>query len=240
MTMALPVSGANAAHDGGAAAAAAARGGNGSRPSGGRYSRFVLLSKLVSATVALTLIALVIVWPQLTSRDNAAPVGLSHSGHGDAESLHMVNPRYTGRDENDLPYEVSADLASQETAKSDFIALDNPQADLAMKDGSWVAMTARSGVYGQKSQQLELSGEVNLFHDSGYEFNSTRATVDLSSGAGEGNQPAFGHGPAGEIEGEGFRFTDKGKTIIFTGKSRLVLYPNVPDPTRPQVTEAGR
>jgi lipopolysaccharide export system protein LptC len=193
--------------------------------SGARYSRFVQLTKLLAATVAIVLVALVVIWPQFNSRDGGLPLGIAPSGREDAESLHMVNPRYTGLDQNNLPYEVTADLASQETAKSDAIALDNPKADMTMKDGTWMALSANSGLYGQKSQQLDLSGEVNLFHDSGYEFTSKSATIDLNTGAGHGSDPTFGHGPAGEIEGEGFRFTDKGKTIVFTGKSHLTLYP---------------
>lgn len=207
-------------------AAAPSRDGRAIRHTGGRYSRFVQLSKLMAATVALVLIAMVVIWPQLRSRDNALPIGIAPSSREDAESLHMVNPRYTGLDENSLPYEVTADLASQDSAKSESITLDNPKADMTMKDGTWMALSATSGLYGQKSQKLDLSGDVNLFHDSGYEFTSKSATIDLNTGAGQGSDPTYGHGPAGEIEGEGFTFTDKGKTIIFTGKSHLVLYPN--------------
>ncbi len=202
------------------------RGARAGRHPSGRYSRFVQLTKLVSAAVALILITLVIVWPQLRSRDGTFQTSAVQGGREDAESLSMINPRYTGLDENNLPYEVTADVASQQSAKSDFISLDNPKADMTMKDGSWVAITARSGLYGQKSEKLDLSGDVNLFHDSGYEFKSPSATIDLNNGAGEGHEPTTGQGPAGEIEGEGFRFTDKGKTIVFTGKSRLVLYPH--------------
>lgn len=210
------------------------------RHPGARYSRFVQLLKLMSAAVALILLAAVIVWPQLRPRDGTFQIGVSESGGPeDAESLNMVNPRYTGLDSNNLPYEVTADLASQETSKSEFITLDNPKADMTMKDGSWLALTARSGLYGQKSQKLELSGDVNLFHDSGYEFTSRSATIDLDSGTGEGKEPAYGHGPAGEIEGEGFRFTDKGKIITFTGKSHLILYPIRDDVASGKTTQGG-
>jgi lipopolysaccharide export system protein LptC len=207
-------------------APAPSRDGRGVRHAGGHHSRFVQLTKLVLATVALVLIALVVIWPQLKSRDGGLPLGIAPSGREDAESLHMVNPRYTGLDQNNLPYEVTADLASQETAKSESITLDSPKADMTMKDGSWVALSANSGLYGQKSQLLDLSGDVNLFHDSGYEFTSKTATINLNAGSGYGSDPTVGHGPAGEIEGEGFTFTDKGKTITFTGKSHLTLYPN--------------
>jgi lipopolysaccharide export system protein LptC len=207
--------------------------------SSARYSRFVQLTKLVLATVALVLLALVVAWPQFRSRDGGLPLGIAPTGREDAESLHMVNPRYTGLDENSLPYEVTADLASQETAKSDLITLDNPKADMTMKDGTWMALSATSGLYGQKSQQLDLTGDVNLFHDSGYEFTSKSATIDLNTGAGQGSDPTFGHGPAGEIEGEGFHFTDKGKTIVFTGKSHLTLYPSKAEAAQPATPPAG-
>lgn len=205
----------------------------------GRHSRFVQWTKLGLASVALVLIALVGIWPQLRSRDGALPVGVSSGGHEDAESLHMVKPRYTGLDENNLPYEVTADLASQASAKSDSITLDNPKADMTIKDGSWMAFNATSGLYGQKSQLLDLSGTVNLFHDSGYEFTSTSARINLATGAGEGEEPTIGHGPSGEIEGEGFRFLDRGKTIVFTGKSRLILYPGAADGVKAAPPAAG-
>lgn len=205
----------------------------------GRHSRFVQWTKLGLASVAVVLIALVGIWPQLRSRDGALPVGVSSGGHEDAESLHMVKPRYTGLDENNLPYEVTADMASQETAKSDLITLDNPKADMTIKDGTWMAFNATSGLYGQKSQLLDLSGTVNLFHDSGYEFTSTSARINLATGAGEGHEPTIGHGPAGEIEGEGFRFMERGKTIVFTGKSRLILYPDAADGTTAAPPAAG-
>ena len=208
------------------AAPGAPRVGRMARTSSGRYSRFVQWTKLILASVALVLIALVGIWPQLHSRDGGLPVGIAGADREDAESLNMVKPRYTGLDENNLPFEVTADMAIQESSKSDLIALDNPKADMAMKDGSWMALSATSGLYGQKSQLLDLTGEVNLFHDSGYELTSTSATIDLNTGAGKGDEPTIGHGPAGEIEGEGFSFTEKGRIIQFTGKSRLVLYPN--------------
>lgn len=196
-----------------------------------RYSRFVQLTKIVLAGIALVLITMVIVWPQLKPRDGTMQIGTSGTRR-DAEQLNMVSPRYTGIDDNKLPYEVTADLASQASPKAETILLDNPKADMTMKDGTWLALSARSGAYGQKSQQLTLSGDVNLFHDSGYELSSPSAVIDLSRGAGHGEEPTSGHGPAGQIEGEGFRFTDKGKTIVFTGKSHLVLFPNAADPAR--------
>jgi lipopolysaccharide export system protein LptC len=195
----------------------------------GNYSRFVTLMKMVLPVVALALVALVLVWPQLQSREGGFKLDFAQMKIGDAERLSMVNPRYTGLDENNLPYEVTALSANQDSPKADDIGLDSPKADMTLSDGTWIAIEAPEGNYGQKSQMLDLTGGVNLFHDSGYEFNSPTARIDLAKGNAEGHDPITGHGPFGEVEGEGFRLLDKGKTIIFTGKARLVLYPEPDD-----------
>jgi len=201
------------------------------------YSRFVTLAKLVLPTVAVALIAAVLVWPQLQSRDGGFNLGFADLGIGNPERLSMVNPRYTGLDENQLPYEVTAAVANQETPKAEDILLEMPKADMTLNDGTWIAIEAPVGNYSQNTRLLDLSGGVNLFHDSGYEFTSPTARVDLVKGVAEGNERIVGHGPFGEAEGEGFRLLDKGKTIVFTGKAKIVLYPesdNSPQGASPQ------
>jgi len=195
----------------------------------GSYSRFVTLAKLLLPTVAVALIAAVFVWPQLQSREGGFNLGFAELKIGDAERLRMINPRYTGLDQNQLPYEVTAEIANQDSPKADDIGLEKPKADMTLSDGTWIAIEAPLGNYGQKSQLLDLSGGVNLFHDSGYEFNSPTARIDLAKGLAEGHERIVGHGPFGDAEGEGFRLLDKGKTIIFTGKSKVVLYPEGED-----------
>ena len=39
-----------------------------------------------------------------------------------------------------------------------------------------------------------------------------------------------GQGPFGDLNGEGFVLREKGKTIIFTGKARLLIYPGIERP----------
>lgn len=199
----------------------------------GRYSRFVTLAKVVLPAAAVTLVAAVMIWPQLQTRDGGFSLGFADLRIGDAERLRMVNPRYTGLDQNNLPYELTAEAANQDSPKADDIGLEKPKADITLSDGTWIAIEAPLGNYGQKTQMLDLTGGVNLFHDSGYEFTSPSARIDLSKGVAEGSERIVGHGPFGDAEGEGFRLLDKGKTIIFTGKSKMVLYPEADEKAAP-------
>jgi hypothetical protein len=50
-----------------------------------------------------------------------------------------------------------------------------------------------------------------------------RGHLNLSDNTAEGHDPVEGHGPSGDISGEGFQVLSKGDTIIFTGRSDLLL-----------------
>ncbi len=193
----------------------------------GTYSRFVALMKFFLPAGALALAGLVVLWPQMQVSDKGFRPGVVASvGPQDADRLRMVNARFSGLNKKTLPYTVTAPLAVQNNPQADEIELSSPKTDITLKDGSWLAVTADKGRYFQSRQILDLFGMVNLFHDSGYEFQSTRAHIDLVAGTAEGDQPVTGQGPFGELTAEGFRISDKGKSIYFTGSAKLVIYPH--------------
>src|SRR5690606_16376386 len=143
-----------------------------------------------------------------------------------ARNLNMINARYTGVDDNRRPFTVTASSANQEDANSPLIALAQPKADIILEDGSWLALTASDGLYNKSTNMLELTGEVNLFHDEGYEFHTPSATFDLKAGDAHGVEPVAGQGPFGQLDAQGFVIHDRGQRVVFTGKSKLVLYPD--------------
>jgi hypothetical protein len=55
-----------------------------------------------------------------------------------------------------------------------------------------------------------------------------RAHANFSDNTAAGHDPIEGHGPAGDIWGQGFRILDKGDTIIFTGRSHCILIESRP------------
>ena len=137
----------------------------------------------------------------------------------------MMNARYDGIDEQNRPFSVTADLATQDSADADIVDLELPKADITLEDGTWLAITAKTGRYRREAEIVELAGEVVLFHDEGFEVRTDAATVYLSEGDAEGILPVQGQGPAGELNAEGFQLINQGERIIFTGRSRLLLQP---------------
>jgi len=98
-------------------------------------------------------------------------------------------------------------------------------ADMTMDDGAWVAVTADSGIFHRDAGTVDLSGNVNLFHDTGLSFETDAATVDLKNDWARGDQPVEGQNADGELASQGFEVRDSGQTIIFTGRAYLKLFP---------------
>jgi lipopolysaccharide export system protein LptC len=197
-----------------------------------RYSLFVGLLKVVLPALAAALILLVIAWPQLTFKDDRFRLGISRMTLDQADTTTMLNARYDGIDDLRRPYTVTADMATQSKQDDDLIDLELPKADMTMEDGAWLALNARAGQYHREDEALDLKGGVSLFHDRGFELRSESAHIDLSAGTAEGVQPVEGQGTFGTVNSEGFRVLDRGQTIIFTGKTRLVLQPGVREALR--------
>jgi lipopolysaccharide export system protein LptC len=189
------------------------------------HSHLVSLLKLVLPSVAVGLVAMILLWPQLNPIDQRfrlKPVAVSID---DLENLRMMNPRYTGSDAQDQPYTVTADQAVQVSGDSNVTDLVNPKGDITLKDGTWLALSAEAGTYRKKDELLDLEGNVNLFHDGGYEIVTARARIDLAKNSAEGNDPVVGQGPDTELRGEGFRVQNRGEQVIVTGQSRLLIRP---------------
>lgn len=190
------------------------------------YGRFVGFMRILLPTIATALVVAVILWPHLSDQQRRFSISTAKITPDAARELTMQNSVFNGVDQHSRPYAVSADAARVTGDHGTVIILTKPKADIVLQDGSWVAITANTGNYDRDSKVLRLRGAVNLFHDAGYEFRSESATIDLMAGDAHGTDLVKGQGPFGNIEAEGFEIHDRGARIRFTGRAKLVLYPN--------------
>ena len=194
------------------------------RPVGTLYSHFVAFLKLLLPMIAAALMLIVVIWPEMTSRDEGFRIGVADISVEDAKNLRMVSPRYMNIDKDDQPYVLSADETTQASGDDQLLQLKRPKADITLKDGTWIALNAEFGDYYREDKLLDLYGAVNLYQDEGYEFHTTRAHFDLNTGGASGQEAVQGQGPFGTVESEGFRILDSGNAILFTGRSRMVIF----------------
>ncbi|MBP5857966.1 LPS export ABC transporter periplasmic protein LptC [Marivibrio halodurans] len=190
------------------------------------YGRFVGGLKVLLPTLAVALVLLAIAWPMISEQDGRFVEVLTGADRRAAENLAVKNPRYAGIEDNGQPFTITAESMQQESIDSDFVDLVRPKADILLSNGNWVAVTAENGLLNRPTQVLELTDDVNLFHDLGYEFRTNQAVLDLAEGTASGNLPVSGQGPFGWLEGEGFRVLERGDRIALTGKSKVVIYPD--------------
>jgi lipopolysaccharide export system protein LptC len=187
------------------------------------YSRRVALLKRALPVVGVTLLLLIAGWTRVGSLLESVQFGLPAIDLREAKELRMTNLRYGGLDRYDRPYVVTAAAGRQIPDRNDVMALERPKAVMTVHGGASVVLTAATGIYQSQTQLLDLFGDVNLVHENGTRFLTQRAHLNLSDNSAEGRDAIEGHGPAGDITGEGFRVLSKGETITFTGESHLLF-----------------
>ena len=188
-----------------------------------RYSRRVAFLKRVLPAVGVTLLLLVAGWPRLAPLLESVRLGFPAIDLREARELRMVNPRYGGLDRYNRPYVVTAAIGWQVPDRNDVMALERPKAVMTVHGGASVVLTAATGIYQSQAQLLDLFADVTLIHENGTRFVTQHAHLNLSDDSAEGRDPVEGHGPSGDITGQGFRVLSKGETIIFTGESHLLF-----------------
>ncbi len=190
---------------------------------GNVYSRRVARLKVVLPALGLGLLLLVAMWPRLAPLWERMRFPLPALDLRDARELRMLNPRYAGTDRENRPFVVTAAVGRQVPDRSDLMSLEAPQAELKTHNGATVVVTAATGIYQSQAQLLDLFGDVTLTHQNGTTFTTDTARVNVADNTAQGDDPIHGHGPSGDIRAEGFRVLDKGDTIVFTGRSDVLL-----------------
>jgi len=173
--------------------------------------------------LALVLVALGMqVMIQVASRESGPTRDALIAPSGDAERI--VNPRFTGRDESGAPYVVTADAALRRyDALSPSTDLERPRLDydlIARGEESGSRVLAESGTYDAESRTLFLDRDVRFSTQSGWDFETASALLDLSTGGIIGQEPVSGGSPWGQIRARAFEVRERGDHIIFRGEVR--------------------
>jgi lipopolysaccharide export system protein LptC len=179
-------------------------------------------AKLLMPLLALALLAAVAFWPELDGRGENSRVSFRRTADPRAESLRVVNPQYRGVDDIGRPYTVTATVAQQRGAE-EVIDLTEPQGDIVLTDGGWVHLRADRGRYDRPANRLFLEGDVTIHQDDGTMLRTAEALVLLADGSASGDAPVAAQGSFGTLTAAGFRLTERGAVVVFTGDAHAVL-----------------
>lgn len=209
-----------------------------------RYSRFVVIMKRALPMAAAALLAAVIAYSLQPRLQDGKKLALIFQTMHINNDLVMEKPRLTGVDSEGNPYVVTAADAIQDLHNAKHAQLRTVEADITLKDGKWLNLTATRGWLDSVKQRLWLTGIIDVFSDNGYEMHTTAADIDMLTGTVNGRRFVTGQGPLGTFRADSFKI-DRGtardrrhgaarnaklearneKTLIFLyGNVRMTIY----------------
>lgn len=189
-----------------------------------RHSRRVrVLRVAVPTVVALGAVALALVsWLNPGRVLARLPTGAALAISG--TKITMELPRLAGYTRDSRPYLLTAKSAAQDLTQPDRMELNEIHAKMETPDKATMEMSAVSGLYYRKADQLILREHIVLI-SPGYEGHLTEAVVDMRTGHIVSDKPVEVKLLNGllnanriEVEGELIRF-DGGVTLNMDGRS---------------------
>jgi lipopolysaccharide export system protein LptC len=186
-----------------------------------RRARAVLWLKRVLPAIALSLLSLIVLWPELRQITEAGGRAVRRLTRAATLNGALLDAHYRGVDEHGQAYTVTATSGRQMTP--DLVSLNQPKADTTLSNGSWIMVTADHGVFAQHRSELDLWGHVVLYRDDGIVVRTATATIDLKTGYASGAETVSAEGPFGTLDAYGYGVGDKGEMAQFTGPARLIL-----------------
>lgn len=187
------------------------------------YTRFVRSMRIVLPLIAVGMTAIVLTWEDAGRRveplkkEEVAP-------QTENVQNELLKPVFNSVDEQNQPFNITADRATQDRGNPDIVILEQPKAEVALNDGAKIGADARNGLYQQKEQKLNLEGNVHLTHSDGYVLSTQELRVDLLTQKAFSGLDVHVEGPAGTIDSTGLEGDGLNGNLIFTGPAKVVLY----------------
>ncbi len=187
-----------------------------------RYTAVIRSLRLILPLVALILTAIVVTWDEGVRVEPLKKEELIPQQENIQNEL--LKPVFNSVDDKNQPYSVTADRAVQSRGNPDLVELTNPLANLAMNDGTKLDGQAKLGLYEQKTQKLNLEGDVKIAHSNGYTLSTQELRIDIATQKAWSGQNVRVEGPDGSIDATGLEGDTNGGALIFTGPAKVILY----------------
>ena len=184
-----------------------------------RHSRMVrILRVAVPAAVALSMAAIVgvSVFNPFRMLMPKLPLDLGNlvvSG----TKITMESPHLSGYSADRRPYELWAKTATQDVADPDHVELKTLRAKLLTEDQSTVILDARTGLFDNKAQTLDLHNDIFLQTSTGYEARLSQAFIDMAKNTVTSEEHVDVKLTNGTISADRLRIYGGGELVRFEG-----------------------
>jgi lipopolysaccharide export system protein LptC len=129
----------------------------------------------------------------------------------------MESPHLSGYTPDQRPYDLWAKTATQDVTDPDHVELHTLHSKVLMEDQSTVLLDARTGLFDNKQQTLDLHKDIFLQTSSGYEARLSQAFVDMGKGTVDSDEHVDVKLTNGTLSSDRLHITDGGAVVRFEG-----------------------
>jgi lipopolysaccharide export system protein LptC len=158
-------------------------------------------------------------WIAASAMSRSMGPGWMRNSPAAADSIRIINPRFTGRGADNSPFAITALSAVRRTNAGDVIELEQP----AYKNAMGRTITATKGVYDTARNTLELLGQVLVQDKSGMQFTTNHAMIDTVHNVAVGMNPLEGAGPLGQVRADSYDIQAEGGRLRLHNNVRGVI-----------------
>jgi lipopolysaccharide export system protein LptC len=183
------------------------------------YDSYIKLMKDALPIGALLLILALLILPFMQDREFSFILDKRKVAAA-GERLRMEAPLYRGTDSQGRAFVLQAARAVQKSSKDPALVLEKLKATLQMQDGP-AELTADTGSFDLKKEQLTVSGMITLKRTDGYRFAASDVVVDLNSRTAWSDKPIEGDGPFGHFRAGSFKLNLDETSLLFGNRASL-------------------
>lgn len=157
-----------------------------------------------------------------------------------AATIHLLHPRFYGRNDKNQPYVLSAEEAVRDGADPNRIGLTAPVMVQYVGAPAPQVVSGDRGSYNEEKRILDLFGRVKASDGQGNHFASETARIDMPKNMVSGRSPVSGYGPQGTFSASSYVIYDKGDRVDLNGDVHAHLLTHPSSTTAPNPAAQGQ
>jgi lipopolysaccharide export system protein LptC len=187
------------------------------------HSHFVRFSKVTLSILIVVVLVFMVAVPLIVKRGSNMRLAFASIEQKEDSQPAMIKPRFQGVDSKNQPYIITAAMAVQQSES--VVWLEKVTADLTTENKEWLALVAEEGVYDMSEGVLLLQGDVQLYHDGGYEMRTERVRINTHNLSAFGDSPVTIKSNTGDLRADNFSIVEHGERLLFNHHVKMLLHP---------------
>ena len=192
------------------------------------YDKSLKIKKIIEKSIPICVgifLIMVFFWPSFFSykginnpkKNSNYPV-TNFNKENDSENFN-----FQGIDDFDQPFYLHAKKYQMINNEKNKIFFQKPKAEINLKDGKWVTLVAKKGIFDLEKKTLELIDNVLVLHSDGQQISTDAAIIDMTKGEFYGSRDLFGTSDKIKFNSEGFNVEKETGKISLFGKSKIKI-----------------